>query len=128
MKGTVLLILLILGCGIVFWTFIDIVLYLVRHKYKRFFLEKIYTLEAIHNLQHKYNIFKAEWSLKFLQIESEKERIKKKEEEAKKLAPVEEVAVIPGGFTKIQWLVQNSQGNNNNYITIEISPDNLPDK
>ena len=128
MKGTILIILMILGCGLLLWVLLYILNYIIRHKYKRFFLNLVYTLEAIFNLKHRRNLFIAQWELKQLQIESEVQKIKAAEAEAEKLQQVEDVATIPGNIRKLEWQVKNSQGNNSNYITIDITPKNFPIK
>ena len=128
MKGTILLILMILGCSFLFWVLLDILNYIIRHKYKRFFLNLIYIIEAQFNLKHRKNLFVAQWELKQLQIKSEVQRIKAAEAEAEKLQQVEDVATIPGNIRKLEWQVKNSQGNNSNYITIDITPKNFPIK
>jgi len=128
MKGTILIILMMLGCGLLLWVLLDILNYIIRHKYKRFFLNLIYIIEAQFNLKHRKNLFVAQWELKQLQIKSEVQRIKAAEAEAEKLQQVEDVATIPGNIRKLEWQVKNSQGNNSNYITIDITPKNFPIK
>ncbi len=124
-KGTILLILMILGCSFLFWVLLDVLNYIIRHKYKRFFLNLIYIMEAQFNLKHRKQLFSAQWELKKLQIASEVQKIKAAEAEKETLHQVEDVATIPGDIRKLEWQVKNSEGNNSNYITIDITPKTL---
>jgi len=105
------------------WACLGTLHYLMKYKYKSFFLKVICFVEAHYSMKRKRDLIRAEaelYELYILRNESEQKRLEKQRNEY--LNPkIEEVTVLPGDLSRMEWEVKNSEGKNKNYITIDIT-------
>ena len=102
------------------WACLGTLHYLMKYKYKSFFLKVICFIEAHYSMKRKRDLIRAEAELYILRNESEQKRLEKQRNEY--LNPkIEEVTVLPGDLSRMEWEVKNSEGKNKNYITIDVT-------